>query len=101
MAVAPAIYKVMASMPLWQEARFDIADIRTIEIDTFHESLRLASPHPTSTDEAQYSLCWPVAALLIALAEGREFSAYDISEEALNRADIHALAGQITLREKT
>ena len=92
---------MQAMLSLWQEARFDIADIRNIEIDTFHESLRLASPHPTSTDEAQYSLCWPVAALLIALAEGREFSAYDISEEALNRADIHALAGQITLREKT
>ena len=92
---------MQAVLSLWQEARFDIADIASIEIDTFHESLRLASPHPASPDEAQYSLCWPVAALLIALAEGREFSAYDISEDALARADIHALAGQITLREKT
>ena len=91
---------MQAVLSLWQEARFDIADIASIEIDTFHESLRLASQHPTSPDEAQYSLCWPVAALLTALAEGREFSAYDISEEALARADIHALAGKIILREK-
>ena len=94
----PAMQAVLA---LWQEAQFNIADIASIEIDTFHESLRLASPHPASPDEAQYRLCWPVAALLIALAEGREFSAYDISEDTLARADIHALAGQISLREKT
>ena len=92
---------MQAVLSLWQEARFDIADIASIEIDTFHESLRLASPHPASPDEAQYSLCWPVAALLTALAEGREFSAYDISEDALGRADIHALSGRIILREKT
>ncbi len=91
---------MQAVLTLWQEEAFDIQQIERIEIETFHESLRLASPHPASSDEAQYSLCWPVAALLVALCEGREVTAYDVSEAALARADIHSLSGRITLTEK-
>jgi 2-methylcitrate dehydratase PrpD len=90
---------MQAVLSIWAEAAFDIEQIASIEIETFHESLRLASPHPASPDEAQYSLCWPVAALLVALAEGREFAAYDIGEAALGRADIHALSDKISLVE--
>lgn len=92
------------------QAILDIADtagaqtilpdaIKEIRIDIFHEALRLASPHPASADEAQYSLCWPVAALIVALSEHRNFGTYDVSEEALMRADIHQLADKITLFE--
>ena len=56
-------------------------------------------PHPTSPDEAQYSLCWPVAAMLVALSEGREVAAYDMSEDALARADIHRLSGSVAVKE--
>ena len=84
---------------LWQEAVFDPTDITAIEIETFHESLRLAGPHPASCDEAQYSLCWPVAAMVMALAEGRDFTAFDVSEDALTRDDIHQLAARIKLVE--
>ena len=90
---------MQAVCSLWQEAEFDPSDIIAIEIETFHESLRLASPHPTSSDEAQYSLCWPVAAMVMALAEGRDFAAYDVSDAALARADIHQLAARIKLAE--
>ena len=75
-------------------------DIASIEIDIFHEALRLASPHPASPDEAQYSLCWPVAALIHAVAENRQFSPYDVSEQALLREDIHVTADKITLSER-
>jgi 2-methylcitrate dehydratase PrpD len=92
----PAMQAVGA---LWQEAVFDPSDITAIEIETFHESLRLASPHPASCDEAQYSLCWPVAAMVMALAEGRDFTAFDISEDALAREDIHQLSARIRLVE--
>jgi len=91
---------MQAIQSLWQERPFDIQQIDHIEIETFHESLRLASPHPTSPDEAQYSLCWPVAAMLVALSEGREVAAYDVSEAALARADIHKLSSSVTLTEK-
>ena len=73
--------------------------IDQIEINTFHEALRLASPHPISGDEAQYSICWPVAASVFAVHEGRHFGAWDVSEAALMRADIHDLSGRITLSE--
>ena len=92
----PAMQAVGA---LWQEAVFDPSDITAIEIETFHESLRLASPHPASCDEAQYSLCWPVAAMVIALAEWRDFTAFDVSEDALARVDIHQLSARIRLVE--
>ena len=74
-------------------------EIDRIEIDTFHESLRLASPHPRSGDEAQYSICWPVAAAVFAVHEGRHFGAWDVSEAALARRDIHALSNRISLKE--
>ena len=89
------------------QAVFDISDqtsiepdeIDRIEIDTFHESLRLASPHPRSGDEAQYSICWPVAAAVFAVHEGRRFGAWDVSEAALARSDIHGLSARISLKE--
>ena len=89
------------------QAVFDISDqtpvhpdeIERIEIDTFHESLRLASPHPRSGDEAQYSICWPVAAAVFAVHEGRRFGAWDVSEAALARSDIHGLSARISVQE--
>ena len=88
-----AVFAILQKNPVRPE------DVDRIEIDTFHESLRLASPHPASGDEAQYSICWPVAAALFAATEGRQFGAFDVSEAALARADIHALSGRITLME--
>ena len=88
-----AVFGILDQTPVAPEK------IDRIQIDTFHESLRLASPHPRSGDEAQYSICWPVAAALIAHHEGRRFGAWDVSDAALVRADIHSLAGRITLEE--
>ena len=38
--------------------------------------------------------------MLVALSEGREVAAYDVSEAALARADIHKLSSSVTLTEK-
>lgn len=49
------------------ELRSDIgagADIECIEIHTFHEAKCLATHHPVTTEQAQYSLPWPVACAL-------------------------------------
>ena len=40
-------------------------EITAIHIDTFHEATRLTNRAPTSTEEAQYSLSFPVAAVLV------------------------------------
>jgi len=41
------------------------ADIAAIRVYTFHEATRLATRRPETTDEAQYSLPFPVAAALV------------------------------------
>ena len=89
-----AIFDILAHTPVAPH------QIDRIEIATFHESLRLASPHPASGDEAQYSICWPVAAAVFAVHEGRRFGPWDVSDNALARADIHQLSAQIRLHEE-
>ncbi|MCP4087035.1 MAG: MmgE/PrpD family protein [Actinomycetia bacterium] len=39
--------------------------IEHVEIVTFHEASRLATAAPSTTEEAQYSLAWPVAAAIV------------------------------------
>lgn len=90
---------MQATADILDKDNVPVSDIASVRIDTFHQALRLASPHPSSPDEAQYSICWPVAAQLIAAGEGRGFSAYDVSDEALSRDDIHQLSDRITLVE--
>lgn len=46
----------------------DSSQVERIEVVTFHQSLRLATRRPATTEEAQYSTAFPVAA---ALARGR------------------------------
>lgn len=87
-----------AIVNLYQKTPFEPSTIESIVIHTFHESMRLGSPHPKTSDEAQYSICWPVAAMCFALAEGRKLGPYDISVDALNRLDIHQLSDKIELK---
>lgn len=88
-----AVHEILQKTPISPE------QIKKIEIKTFREALRLASPHPRSGDEAQYSICWPVAATVHALHEGRPFGVFDVSDKALIRTDIHELSDRITLSE--
>jgi 2-methylcitrate dehydratase PrpD len=44
---------------------FAAADIRRIIIETYPDALQLHVIHPQSTEEAQFSIAWPVAALLV------------------------------------
>jgi len=41
------------------------ADVRRVEIATFHEATRLQGRAPTDTETAQYAICFPVAAALV------------------------------------
>ena len=60
----PAIEAVLA---LKRAHRFDVADVVRVGVESFREAIDLGSrcPSPTSTDEAQYSLPYGVAAALI------------------------------------
>lgn len=70
-------------------------DIEAIEIETFHEAVRLDQHRPATTEEAQYSLPFPVAA---ALVRGR-LAPTDISGPSLADSEILAMSGLITLSE--
>ena len=52
---------VQAVMDLRAEHGLTSEDVERIEVVTFHQSLRLATRRPTTTEQAQYSTAFPVA----------------------------------------
>jgi 2-methylcitrate dehydratase PrpD len=69
--------------------------IAAIEVETFHEAVRLDQHRPASTEEAQYSLPFPVAA---AMVKGR-LAPTDISGAALGDPAVLAVSDRVILRE--
>ena len=56
---------IVAALNLCREHDIEPGQVRGIEIGTFHESKRLAQRTPETTEQAQYSLPFPVAAALV------------------------------------
>lgn len=75
---------------------FEADDIAEVRIGTFHEAIRLAGARPKNTEEAQYSILFPVATFL---AKG-EILAADVTGDALSDSTIAALEQRIRLEEK-
>ena len=73
---------------LQRDHHFGHAEIEKITVRTFFEASRLATPQPRTTDAAQYSLPFPVAALLV---RGKVGPA-EIEGEALDDPDILRLS---------
>ncbi len=71
-------------------------DISGIEIQTFHEATRLASPNPKDMDEAQYSIAFPVAALLV----HGQVGAIEIDGSNLKHPDVLRLSNLIKMSER-
>lgn len=69
--------------------------VARIEVETFHESVRLATRRPCSTDEAQYSTAFPCA---IALLRGA-VTAADIADDALADPELLRLADGMVFAE--
>jgi 2-methylcitrate dehydratase PrpD len=82
-----------AAAQLQRDHRFDHRQIDAIAVRTFHEASRLATPQPRTTDEAQYSLPFPVAALLVRGQVGPG----EIEGEALTDQEILRLSRRIEL----
>lgn len=66
-----------------------------IEVSTFHEAVRLATRRPKTTEQAQYSLPYPVAA---AIVRGRVGPA-EVAPEAFADPEIQRLADNMELIE--
>ena len=66
-----------------------------IEVNTFHEGTRLSTRCPTSSDEAQYSLPFPVAAILVR----GQLGAAEVTGSALHDPAILRLSSNMVLIE--
>ncbi|MEX1109805.1 MAG: MmgE/PrpD family protein [Dongiaceae bacterium] len=86
---------VEAALTLKRAHAVDPTTIEAIEIETFHEAVRLDQHRPASTEEAQYSLPFPVAA---AIVRGK-LAPTDISGAALGDREILAMSDRIRLIE--
>lgn len=52
---------IEAALMLRRQAGFDLARVRSLRIHSFHQAIRLDARCPDSTEQAQYSLPYPVA----------------------------------------
>ncbi len=86
---------VEAVLELCRTESVQSSGIEAIEVTTFHEAARLATVLPETTEHAQYSLPFPVAA---AAARGR-LGASEIGDDALADPEIRALATRVRIGE--
>jgi 2-methylcitrate dehydratase PrpD len=88
---------VEAALSLKRAHRFDVREIVTIGIESFREAIDLGSQcgMPATTDEAQYSLPFPVAAALVFGTVG----AAEIGATGLGDARVARLLATFSLRE--
>lgn len=86
-----------AALALRRSHEFSEADVVSIEIESFREAIDLGSKcrYPMTTDEAQYSLPYPVAA---ALVHGR-IGAAEVGGAALRDSRITRLLETMTLTD--
>jgi len=86
---------VVAALRLQAEHDFKLPDVANIKVGTFHESWRLATSRPSTTEQAQYSLPFPVAAAL----NKRQLTVAEISGAGLQDQAVLALSDTIELYE--
>ena len=70
-------------------------DIEVIRVEGFHETVRLGSELPTTTEEAQFNVAWPVAAMLM---DG-EIGPAQTLEPRLSDPRLRAIAKKVELVE--
>ena len=85
----------IAALQLHEQHDFDVSDIEKLSIGTFHESIRLATANPKTTEQAQYSLPFPVAAALI----HKQITVKEIEGAGLEDEAVQALSQSIELYE--
>lgn len=87
-----------AEAALWVKNQYgvDLENIDSIEVFTFHEGCRLAMREPENTEQAQYSLPFPVAAGLVFGKLGPS----EVSGEALHDKRVLALSNAMILTEE-
>jgi len=72
-----------------------VEEIAHIRVEAFQETLRLGTELPTTTEEAQFNLAWPLAVLLL----DDEVGPRQILEERLGDEQVRNLASKVELVE--
>ena len=85
-----------ATVALMREHRVDRDAIAGIEIRTFAEAVRLGTRPPRTTEEAQYAIGFPVAAI----AARGVLGAAELSDAGLNDREIGAMLARLRLIEE-
>ncbi len=84
-----------AAQSIIRQHQLGADDIQAIEVATFHEACRLQGYTPANTEEAQYGLAFPLAAII---AKG-QLGPNEINDEGVKDPETLAMAQRITLRE--
>lgn len=84
---------LQAMSDLMTQHSIDATAVQRIEVETFHESMRLQGHTPTNAEEAQYGLAFPLAALVVRGRLGPE----EVTGNAIFDQDILRLSRNITL----
>ncbi len=87
---------VEAARSLLEKHNLTSNDIEYVECDSFHEAIRLATSAPLTTEQAQYSLPFPVAAMIVKGKLGPE----QINGESLKDPEILRLSTGMKLDEQ-
>jgi 2-methylcitrate dehydratase PrpD len=88
-------HAIVAVQKLQREHDWDVEDIAAIRVEGHHWTAVLHTAHPTTTEEAQFSVKWPLAAFLIDGEVGPD----QILETRFDDANINALVDKIELVE--
>jgi 2-methylcitrate dehydratase PrpD len=86
---------IEAASRLMAEHVFAAKDIDSIEVQTFHEAVRLGAQLPATTEAAQYAIGFPLAAYLVR----GQLGAAEIGPDGLSDPAIHALLSRVRLVE--
>jgi 2-methylcitrate dehydratase PrpD len=84
---------IEAASHLLSEHAFAASDIERIEVETFHEAVRLGAQPPTTTEAAQYAIGFPLAAYIVR----RRLGADEIGDQGLADPAIRDLLQRIRL----
>ena len=86
---------VQAVLNLRKQYQLDSSMVKRVEITTFHEAIRLATRHPKTTEQAQYSTAFPSASALVWGALG----AREISDSSFEHPEVKRLSASISFSE--
>ena len=85
---------IAAALSISQEHTLNLADIRNVEVTTFHEGTRLFSGIPENSEQAQYGISFPVAVALMTGTVG----AQDVYS-GFEKPEFQAMTRKIDLQE--